>query len=104
MKCQKLCIRHPCFRHPSVIICVYTLQVGKKSSVNRPQRMRLPLAAPSALAAAAVATAIGGIPAVNRRVERRSIHHTHTPRNPNPHTVEQVPAQRVRLPISAALL
>ena len=52
--------------------------------------MRLPLAA---LAAAAVATAIGGAPAVDAHVERRSIHHTHTPCNPSPHTVEQVPTQ-----------
>ena len=51
--------------------------------------MRLLLAA---LAAAAVATATGGAPGVDTRVERRSIHHTHTPCNPSPHTVEQVPA------------
>ena len=62
----------------------------KKASVNRPQRMRLLLAA---LAAAAVATATGGAPGVDTRVERRSIHHTHTPCNPSPHTVEQVPTQ-----------
>ena len=45
----------------------------------------------AALAAVAAATTTGGAPAPTTHVERRSIHHKHTPCNPTPHTVEQAP-------------
>ena len=44
------------------------------------------------LAAAAVATAGGGVPGANACVNRRSIPHLHTPCSPNHHINEQVAA------------